>query len=171
MDMKNQVDYKTLTFSGKVLFIADANSTHMLHWARLLKERGAQVTYLSFDEPSEKHVRSVVLRPWLKKHYAKFVVNAPRVARLIRCLKPDIVHSYYLTNYALLAALAKPEKLVVTVAGSDVFLESQKSGLLSRIAEYVILQAHIVHSVANHMTEHLEKLGASRNKIVTFPEG
>ena len=161
----------TEVFSGRVLFIADASATHMLHWANVLARHHVEITYLSFEPIRDNLFRGLHIVPKMKNHYLKFIINAPRIAKIIKALNPDIVHSYYLTNYGLLAALARPKKLVITVAGSDLFLEPKKSKLFRYLNRITLRRASIVHAVAHHMVPELEKYGVERNKLFIAAEG
>ncbi len=158
-------------FPKRVLFIADSKATHIIHWAKLLIQRGAKVAYFSFDPMKSKEFEYFFFRPWLKSNYIKFIVNAPRGKKIIKQYKADIVHGDYLTNYGLLAALAKPQKLVVTVAGSDIFGEPKRPKYFYYSNRYVLQKANLVHSVAKHMTESILKYNIPKEKIITFPEG
>ena len=161
------------SFRGlRVLFVADERATHMRHWAAFLAKRGATVGYVAFGPiaglPVQRRYR---IDPWFSWNYLKFVVNAPRLASVVRSFRPDIVHAYYLTNYGLLAALLGHPGFVVTVAGSDVFVEPRRSPLLRWVVRFVWRRAALVHSVARHMTQELIRQGVCASKIVTAHEG
>lgn len=158
-------------FPKRVLFIADSKATHIIHWAKLLVQRGAQVAYFSFDPMDSNKFECYFFRPWLKSNYAKFIVNAPRVKKIIKQFKADIVHGYYLTNYGLLATLANPKHLVITVAGSDIFMEPARSKFFYYSNKYVLQKANLVHSVAKHMTDSIVEYNIPKEKIITVPEG
>lgn len=159
------------SFSKRILFIADAGATHMIHWAKLLQQRGAHVSFLSFQPMKDLSFETIHLQPHFPQHFIKFIINAPRVRRVIESVQPDIVHTYYLTNYALMTALANPKTWVVTVAGSDLFLESSRSPLLRIISRQVLFRAGLVHSVAQHMSMQLLQIGVNPLRLVTLPEG
>ncbi len=154
----------------RVTFVADAGATHMLHWARLLQRRGLTIHYLSLD-PVKEFSPTIRIKPFGGSRYAKFLLTAPRLRTMLQRLKPDVVHSYYLTNYALMSVLSKPNKLVVTVAGSDLFQEPLKSAFFASANRYVCERAHLIHSVAKHMTSQLQTMGLPGDKILTLPEG
>jgi L-malate glycosyltransferase len=143
----------------------------MLHWAALLAEKGLRVYYIS-NRPVHIHrVQSIVYREIFASTYAKFLFNVAQVRKLLGQIKPALLHSYYLTNFALLAALSKPPRLVVTVAGSDLFYEPKHHYFFKLSNRFVFGRAQLLHSVAQHMTSRLRQLAGEEKQIITLPEG
>ncbi len=154
-----------------VCFVADSGATHMLHWAALLARRGIRVDYVSFFPVTIPGVRSTVLKPLCANSYIKYLVNANRLAKTLAAIRADWVHSYYTTNYALLASLSRPTRLAVTVAGSDLFDDPPVHPIFNLSNRWVFQRSHLLHSMAQHMTQRLCMLGKWQSKIITLPEG
>jgi len=156
----------------KVCFLSYSNCTHALHWAELLWKQGVEVHYLSFEETRAfEGVHFHHIRPLCPQLYLKFILNRGKIKKILDEINPDIVHGFYLTNYAFLATLSGFKRVVVTVQGSDLFLEPRKSAFFTWVNRYVLNHASLVHSVANHMTTRLMAYGLPREKIIIFPEG
>jgi len=144
----------------------------MRHWAQLLAKKGMDVHFISFTGSApENGIKFHKIQPIFPHSYIQFLININKVKRVVNKVRPDILHSYYLTNYALLASLIGFKPLIVTVAGSDLFWEPTRSPLLRLIVKFVLNKATVVHSVAEHMTLRLTQWGVSYNKIITLPEG
>ena len=155
----------------RILFVADERAIHMRHWATALQRRGHEVGYVAFGE-----------QPWMRelsfsrrlrspfRGYPRYVLAVKQVKKALHEFGPDVVHSYYLTNYAFLAARAVDRPLVVTVAGSDLFVDS-RSALFRLVNGYVLKRASVVHLVAHHMVQPAVGLGAERSKVHVIHEG
>lgn len=154
-----------------ICILAASQNRHMSHWAKSLARKGHKVNYLSFGKVCLENVSSHLIEARMAGSYLRFVVNAQRVRKVLRQLNPDVLHTIYLTNYGLLAALTDFRPLVVTVAGSDLFVEPLRNRIFSLTNKYVLGRASLIHSVAHHMTEKLRKIGIGEEKILTMPEG
>lgn len=154
-----------------VCFVADAGAKHMLHWAAVLARHDLRIDYISFHPVSIPGVRAITLQPLCANSYVKYLVNAARLAKTLAGLNPDWVHSYYTTNYALLASLSRPARLAVTVAGSDLFDDPPVHPIFNLSNRWVFHRSRLLHSMAQHMTRRLCTLGDWQSKIITLPEG
>jgi len=156
----------------RILIVADERAIHMRHWATELKQRGHAVGYAAFGE-----------QPWMAKldssyrllspfdGYLRYLFSVGQVKKAISDFHPDIVHTYYLTNYAFLAVRASAVPVVVTVAGSDLFVDTRRSWLFRVVNSFTLRHASVVHLVARHMVKPAIRLGAEERKIRIVHEG
>jgi L-malate glycosyltransferase len=155
----------------RICFLADVRSVHTRRWASHFVEQGCDVHVVSFsrgDIPSATlHFTRAVkgLRP------VSYMLAAPRVRRLLELIKPDVVHSHYVTSYGLVGALIGVRPHIATAWGTDVLVWPQKSRLAKSLVRWTLKRADLITSMARHMTEVIGSLGIPMSRIITLPFG
>lgn len=157
----------------KVCVIGGSEFVPVANLVEFLEARGDRVEVVGFGQLEfPKGVRTHRLR--LASKLGLFSARAS-VASLVRAMRPDVVHAFYLTSYGYLASAVDSAPVVATAMGSDVFGAPDLSRILqplrNRLARVAIRRADRLHSVAEHMTARLLRLGADPSKIRTFPRG
>lgn len=94
----------------------------------------------------------------------------PKVRRMIRDIKPDIVHGHYLSSNGALAALSGFHPLVVTAHGSDVNY-SIRHPIKRYVIRYAMKKAELVNVVSRDLEEQVLKLGVPVEKILQLTLG
>ena len=156
----------------KVLILADAYCSHALCWASWLVQNSVETYYVSFDQAEVPFgVQFKRVEPVLPNSYLKFLLTTKKLRDLFKKIQPDVLHCFYVTNYAFAGILTGFKPVIITVQGSDLFLEIKKFPFFKMIIKIVLNRASLIHSVANHMTEKIKQYGISNEKIVEFPEG
>lgn len=100
-----------------------------------------------------------------------FLKTFKEIKKLVQEIKPDILHAHYLTSYGLLGMLLQYRPLVVSVWGSDLFVDAQKSFLHRRLIKKVLKRADLVTVMAKHMIPQIEEFGVDKNKIMKVTLG
>jgi glycosyltransferase involved in cell wall biosynthesis len=101
----------------------------------------------------------------------QYLTALPRLRRLLKQIRPDVVHAFYVTSYGLLGSLAAPERLVLNAMGSDVLIGPSETPWRRWLVRRALARSRVVLSVAPHLTEALVRLGAPPAKVRTFPRG
>jgi glycosyltransferase involved in cell wall biosynthesis len=149
----------------RICFCAPGKSIHVHRWINWFVDRGHEVHLIS-DQPYEyKTLIFHQIREYTGNRRLDLILGAPAVRRMIRKIKPDVVHSHYLTSYGLLGALAGYHPFVATAWGSDVLVSPKKSFFLKHAAKYAIKAADYITCDADHIIAPLTELGADRKKI------
>ncbi|GBD92891.1 putative glycosyltransferase EpsF [bacterium BMS3Abin05] len=157
----------------KIGILAHGKSVWMLHWAQLLHEHSHEVCYFSFDPPlkSVSFNYRVIPSPFLKG-YGQFILASILFSHLLKKESVEIVHSFYSTNYGLLAALQNKISFVVTCAGSDILVEPHRNKLFHLTNKIVFHRAKALNAVAAHLQKKIvSEYNVDPNKIFVFPEG
>lgn len=158
----------------KICFIASSLSTHTQKWCRHFIEGGQEVHVVTFDNASI---------PGVEMHYLEgaalpgggdmgklaYLFYAPQVSRLIRSLKPDIVHAHYATSYGAVAALAGSHPFFLSLWGSDVFDFPRRSALHRLLLKWTLKKADWIMSTSKAMAE--EARLYTNKKILITPFG
>lgn len=104
----------------RVVFLADAPYVHTRRWVTHFAERGWETHVVSF-RPAEIPGATVHYVDGLERTgKARYLVHARRVSRLVRELRPDVLHALHLTSYGFLAGLTGCHPAIVSVWGTDV---------------------------------------------------
>jgi len=148
-----------------------------LYWtalyARFLRSRGHDVRVISFSrEPLEGLEIDYVGRgtPGRWKAVA-YLSRVRRVRSLLAEFRPDAVLATYVSSNGLVAALCKPEYLVISAHGSDVLAKPGGEWLHTRLMRFACRRAQIVHAVSRPIADELIRCGAPRERIRCFPIG
>jgi glycosyltransferase involved in cell wall biosynthesis len=134
----------------KLLLIADPSSSHTIKWSNYLAQKGIEICVfgLSAFEPglykegirvesmkSSKFIQSQKDGSLLKSFYLNAV---PKVKKIIKDFKPDIIHSHYASSYGLIGALTNFHPFVLSIWGNDVFDFPRKTFLHKLIFKFIL---------------------------------
>ena len=164
----------------KIVMICDARSIHYKRWIRDLQGKGHEVVVFSpwKDETTSERVELVAtphapfpmvgwLKTLLKTMYR--IKLALVMRKQINRLKPDIVHSHFLTDSGWIGAWTKFHPFVVTIHGSDLLIHPETSFINRLVVRFVLKKADKVVIVANHFRDALKKFGCDEQKIEFIP--
>lgn len=84
-----------------------------------------------------------------------------RIKRIIKRIKPDILHGQYVTNYGFYAACTGFHPLVISAWGSDVLIDPGVSRFSRHRVEFALKRADLIASVSSHVRSATTELGAS----------
>lgn len=88
-----------------------------------------------------------------------------RVRRIVKRMKPDILHGHYVTNYGFYAACSGFHPLVISAWGSDVLLDPGMSRSNRHKVEFTLNKADLITCDGDNSTEAMIKLGIEPEKI------
>jgi L-malate glycosyltransferase len=162
----------------KICYLSE-NPLHLRTIMDYFKAKGHDVSYITFHDHEWKNVKNYYLKELIPRCYFTYFFNLSHVRNLLKTIKPDIIHAYYLTNFGFLGASSHFKPFVVSAVGSDALLLPYKSKtkssistfLINRIVRYVVKEADAVISMATHMNNKLLDLGTKPDKIHLLSEG
>jgi len=95
-----------------------------------------------------------------------FLLLAPfKIRKLMKKIKPDIVHAHYITQYGFCGALSGFHPLVVSAWGSDVLVDPNKSKILKLMVKFALKRADLITCNGINLKEAMIKLGHDSQKI------
>jgi len=150
----------------KLGFLASANSIHSRRWITYFADRGHQVDWISLVPPDgdiPPNLALHVVRPYPSQPLS-LLLSALRVRKLVRRLRPQLLHVHYAGVNGLVGTLSGCRPLIVTAWGSDVLVAGQ-TGLTRWLVRYVLRQADLITCDATHMRQAIERLGAKAEDI------
>lgn len=162
----------------KICYLADANSVHTKKWCNYFADRGNDIYVISLnggkiDNPNVKiyslgmNIESIRYGGIFSKF--KYLFKIFSIKKIIKTIKPDIVHAHYASSYGLLGALLNFHPYVISVWGSDVYDFPQKGFMFKQIIKYSLSKADKVLSTSNAMK--IETSLYTNKKIYVTPFG
>jgi len=161
----------------KICFLGNAQNPHIISWMNYFSSNDYEVHIISdinntlnkikvhyIHEPKLIFIPIIytIIQIWYKVF---------KIRRILKIIKPDILHAHWATNYGFLAALSGFHPYVLTSHGSDILIDPNKSLISKCFVKYALRKADLINSVADHVTKSIFKLNVRNNKIVTFQYG
>lgn len=169
----------------RVLILGSYGSPHILKWSKSLASRGIEICLVSFhslegdlykDYPNikvyslnvlpKRNLNSTKVGKFSKLNYLR---GLPKLKRIIKNFKPDIVHSHYASGYGLIGALSGFKPFIISVWGADVYLFPKISIVHKLTFKFILSRADKILSTSNIMAEETKKY--TRKKILITPFG
>lgn len=159
----------------RICYLADGGSIHTARWCRHFAALGHEIHLITFN-PS--NIEGVTI------HYInagqlssgggnwRVLLKTREVKKILRSIKPNILHAQYATSYGTVGALTGFHPYVVTALGSDVLISPYQSKLYKRLLKYTFRKADWITAMADHMrTSIIEFLNVPERKVETVMFG
>ena len=163
-----------------VLLVGDGENIHVRRLAAALADRGLRVDLAYFEGDPIANVRMHRLGTMPPARDRRYLFAIPALARLIRRLRPDVVHASFVSSYGLMTALAttlvRPTgtrpRVVQSALGSDLLVAPGRSRLKKWLATLTLRRADLVTHNSASLREVIERLapGARIHRFVWGPE-
>lgn len=158
----------------KLLYLADAKSIHTKKIVSYFAEKGHEVSVASFKKEKIPNVN--VFDLGVKKISPKggianwkYLSKRKEFNKLLKKIKPDILHSHYATSYGLLGALSNFHPFIISVWGSDILEFPQKSPLHKKLIKFNFKKADFICSTSQVMAREIKKY--TKKKVLLTPFG
>lgn len=157
----------------KICYIADASSIHTQRWIRYFADRGHEIHLIS-QNPLKSNIHGVTLHRLkiLRVRMAvNRIINLMQVMRLLKRIRPDVLHAHFITYYGTLGALTGYHPFVVTAWGSDILIMPRKYRWNERVVKYVLKRSDIITCDGENIKEAMIRLGLEPEKIAIISHG
>jgi len=158
----------------RICFISLGTFTHIGPYLDYFKEAGHDVSFISLSPSPERGVPTYNVGIGSKYSESegkwKYPISMLRARRLVKKLKPDIVHAHYATSCGLTALICGFHPTVVTAHGSDLTI-GIKSRIWRSILKRIFEFADCVNTVSQDLQSMVASLGIDRSKIETLTLG
>lgn len=149
----------------KVCYLGDNGSVHNQKWIQALSaQKGIELHVICFD----KGVKYEGVKYYFLKKFANnkadYLLNIFKLKRLLKQIKPDVLHAQYATSYGFMGAVSGFHPLIVTGWGADIF-DSPGNLIMQKVVEYSLRSADAI-SVLSHVT--LKEIGHYTDKEVSL---
>jgi glycosyltransferase involved in cell wall biosynthesis len=158
----------------RICFIAVGTFNHIGPYLEHFKQAGHEVCFVSLSPGPERPVPTYNIG--LGGQYSetqgkwKYLVSMLRARKLVRRLKPDIVHAHYATSAGLTALVCGFHPAVVTVHGSDL-TTGIKSWIWRALLRKIFRFVDCVNVVSDDLGEMVLRLGINKEKIEVLTLG
>ena len=162
----------------KICYLADAADIHTQRWAKYFVDKGHEVHLISF-RPSSEPLENINLH-LLKKFCGetkvlKYTINAlfvlNQVKKLIKEIKPDIIHGHSVRDHTIIAALTGFHPFIVTAWGSDVLIYPKESKIMKYAVPFTLRRADIITCDGENTKEAMIKMRIESEKIDIIMHG
>jgi|SRR3989344_596980 len=144
----------------KICFLAGANSVHSYKWVNYFADRGHEVHWISFTENNQGQIKDIAFYQISKP----FPFNFFELRKILKTIRPDILHAHYAGVNGFLAALCGVHPFVLTAWGSDVLIAGT-SIFKKFFVKYALKKADLITCDAEHMKTAMVKMGVPESKI------
>ncbi|HOW71755.1 MAG TPA: glycosyltransferase [Phycisphaerae bacterium] len=162
----------------RLLMVAHSDAPWTPHYSRYFKARGDEVLVVTFAPDRIEGIETVFMgvEPFdFRKNKRLFLTRVPRVRRIIRAFRPDLVYAPYLTSNGMTAVLSSKSPVIVAARGGDVFEHAGSSGprqwFREAVVRFVCGRAAMVHTVSQGLDNELMRLGVPVGKLFRIPVG
>ncbi len=175
----SRLDYRIWKADGvRLLIVSHSVNPWTPHYARYFAARGDKTLVVSFSpEPIEGvDMEFIGVEPW-DKHANKhlYVTRVPRLRRIIRCFRPDLVYAPFIASNGLTAVLAWKGPTVTSGRGGDVLEQERRvgwrRGMREKLIRFVCDRCVMIHTVSQEIEDELLRLGVHASKIFQIPVG
>jgi len=149
----------------KICVLGGSHLGHIQRWCQWFAQRGHKTILISTGKTQIKDVDIFHLNK--KRGYFNVFFRIIKTIRFIHKLKPDIINAHYAVGTeTIAAALSLYHPFVVSVWGSDISIDPEKSPLYKILVKFVIHQADLIHTGDEYGKERLIELGCNEKKII-----
>ncbi|MEG0642127.1 MAG: glycosyltransferase, partial [Clostridium sp.] len=157
----------------KICYLADANSSHTRKWCQYFTSKGYDIHVISLNDGEIKDAKVYSLGidnksvayggMFSKLNYIKRIFT---IKKLLKQIKPDILHAHYASSYGLLGSLCNFHPYVLSVWGSDIYSFPKESSLKRKIIEHNLKSADYLMSTSKDMARET-KLYTNKDIMIT----
>lgn len=152
----------------KICLLANNASVHNQRWISALANRpGIDLHVVSFD--TDIKFPNVTYHPLKRRTGNKtdYLLNITTLKKIVRKIKPDLLHAQYATSYGFMAARINFHPFVVTGWGADIF-DSPQNPVMKRILKYTFAKADTITVLSQITLKEIKKLTAKNIELIPF---
>lgn len=162
------------------VLLGDAQSPHLLKWARALapqvdlwaaSSRDFDPGFDSLIEPRKR--LALKTHPRFEGGNVALLARLPQLRAWLQTVSPDWIHAHYLTSHGTLAWLARcmgvRSRLVGSAWGTDILVTPQRGKPWRWVTQKVLRDCVLTTSDSQHMAQRMRELGA--REVLVFPFG
>jgi len=138
-------------------FIADGRSMHTQRWVQYFAQQGHEVHLITYD-PTDHPIDGViehVIPSWVQNMYVSFWPKQVAINRIIRRIKPDLVHAHFIAKYGFHLPFSGNYPKIVTAWGDDVLILPRSSRILNFFTRYVLRSVDLIYAVSHDIRNHI----------------
>jgi glycosyltransferase involved in cell wall biosynthesis len=157
----------------RLCYVANPNSIHVQRWVRYFADRGHEIHLINARSAPASPVPGVTLhqvRPFPLPRMRNLALGYA-IRRLVRQIKPDLLHAHQVSPDGWLAAIAGFHPLLITAWGSDLLLGPHVGRRFRLLIRWALRQADYVTCVSENLAQAAQALGADPARLEVAPWG
>jgi glycosyltransferase involved in cell wall biosynthesis len=138
-------------------FIADGRSIHTQRWIEYFAQRGHEVHLITYD-PMNRSINGVteyVIDSRWKNLYLAFFPRHITIKRLVKKIKPDLIHAHFVTKYGFHLWGIDIHPKIVSAWGDDILILPKKNWLIHQYTKKILQISDYIHSVSHDISHHI----------------
>jgi L-malate glycosyltransferase len=153
----------------RLLYFGPACYIHTVRFANAFSERGWDVHLASLHDSLPELSPKVTYHRSSARPKHGYVTAASWAKRLVKTLRPALIHAHYASGYGLLGALSGAHPLLLSVFGSDVYDFPEISPLHRWLVQWNLKRSDYILSITRAMADRTRAL--SDRPIAITPWG
>lgn len=153
----------------KVVLLSDPSSAHTIKWANGIHSKGVDVLVYGFSVTDPSQYKSgIEIEVFKIPEYIRwksdgnllkvaYLLSVPKLRRVIKNFKCDILHSQSVSSYGLLGALSRFHPHVMSVWGNDVYIFPNKNKIYEKLIRYNLSTGDLITSSSKTMAKYSQK--------------
>ena len=164
----------------KICYLADAGSIHVQKWARYFSDKGNEIHIISFRDAritgAQVHYinsRGTISIGPIVSLISKigYLLWIGKIRRLIKKIRPDILHAHWATSYGFLAALSGFHPFMLSTWGNDIIISPKKYWIMRKIVEFSLKKADAVTATSKMLSDATKSFIYDGKPVHTIPFG
>jgi len=144
----------------RIAYLSIGGHIHTERWLRYFVRRGHEVHLLTVQPSPIDGVTIHDIRTGIPVKPLHYAVALRRVRRILRAIRPDLLHTHFLTGYGYWGAFSGFHPFIMTVWGDDVYLTPHESFLKGMLAKTVLRRADLVTGDSADILRRSVQMGA-----------
>jgi glycosyltransferase involved in cell wall biosynthesis len=144
-----------------IAYVADGSSVHTRRFLSYLANKGFNIHLITYTPSRIENVKIHNVATARTRIPLRIIQSI----RLIRMIRPDVLHAFYITNNGVVAALSGFHPLVLSVWGDDIATDPERSGILKLLIKLSLRISTLVETGDELGRERLMELGCDPRKI------
>lgn len=159
----------------KIVLLSDASNIHTLKWAKYFRDNNFEIHIISMLPAEIDNVSTHLLksRAYANRknnmQYNKIAVIIevmPQIKKILREIKPDILHAHFASSYGFFGALSNYKPFFVSVWGFDTITFPEKSIIHKSIIKYTLKKADKIFATSKFLARKTARY-TNKKQIVT----
>ena len=152
----------------KLCFIGNVKSIHVKRWLKWFLYRGHEVHLITSNYGEIEGAKIYKIGKDKKGSLFNFIRKMLQTRKLVRQIRPDILHAHYLFGCGTFAAFANYHPLVVTAWGDDILKDAHKNPIMKYLVKFVIERADYVTFFSEYLLKNVNKITNRTNNMMVI---
>lgn len=155
---------------SSIVILGHSSSTHTNHWARAMKQRGYDISVISYCGESIGGIETLIFgrEPAATIGYFKYLRS---VKKKLAEIRPDLIHVFQATGYGHWGAGYNNCQKILTGMGSDIVITGRKSPLHKWYLNSVLKKYDHFTAPSQYLKEEMNnlfKVTDSKTEVIPF---